>query len=433
MNKIVIAGIVFLLLGITIIPPATTDHARVSPVAEHIDVATASSDGDTLYVGGSGPDNYTTIQAAVDNASDGDTVFVYDDMSPYREKVMVKKSIELVGEWRDTTVIEAVDNTAVRIDAENVTMSGFTVSVKEQELYDFGCGVYVDTYSNNATIRNNRFVNTYAYVGVCSLSHHNTIFGNVFTEGGILMAAWAGHTVVNNTVNGKPIVYLDGGSDTSIEAVAGQVILANCTNVSVSHQSISGTCCAITLYASEHCMIANNSISRSVEAIVVEKSSQNIIRGNCIEGNQYGIKVVRDSNLTTIENNLIANSSWYGIRLRTSGNTIGWNDFINNKGGIDLDGTPKRNHIHHNNFIGNQQHAQFGYGVTVVVVPIIGGYLQNRWSGNYWSGHLGLCQKSIPGEVEWYILTPFGVAVLWTPWIQFDWHPAREPIEWRSS
>ena len=45
----------------------------------------ASFDGNTLYVGGLGPGNYTTIQAAIDDASDGDTVFVYDDSSPYYE------------------------------------------------------------------------------------------------------------------------------------------------------------------------------------------------------------------------------------------------------------------------------------------------------------------------------------------------------------
>ena len=35
-------------------------------------------DGDTLYVGGDGPNNYTTIQSAIDDAVDGNTVFVYD-------------------------------------------------------------------------------------------------------------------------------------------------------------------------------------------------------------------------------------------------------------------------------------------------------------------------------------------------------------------
>ena len=54
------------------------------------------SENNTLYVGGSGPGNYTKIQDAIDNASDGDTVFVYDDSSPYNEHLLIKKSILLV-------------------------------------------------------------------------------------------------------------------------------------------------------------------------------------------------------------------------------------------------------------------------------------------------------------------------------------------------
>ena len=51
-----------------------------STFAGDIDVKTMSSvgfDGNTLYVGGSGPNNYTSIQSAIDDAVDGDTVFVY--------------------------------------------------------------------------------------------------------------------------------------------------------------------------------------------------------------------------------------------------------------------------------------------------------------------------------------------------------------------
>ena len=33
--------------------------------------------GNTLYVGGSGPGNYTKIQDAINDANDGDTVYVY--------------------------------------------------------------------------------------------------------------------------------------------------------------------------------------------------------------------------------------------------------------------------------------------------------------------------------------------------------------------
>ena len=34
--------------------------------------------GKTLYVGGSGEGNYTKIQDAINDSSDGDTVFVYN-------------------------------------------------------------------------------------------------------------------------------------------------------------------------------------------------------------------------------------------------------------------------------------------------------------------------------------------------------------------
>ena len=55
-------------------------------------------------MGGSGPNNYTKIQDAIDNASDGDTVFVYD--GTYYENIIINKSINLTGENKDTTIID---------------------------------------------------------------------------------------------------------------------------------------------------------------------------------------------------------------------------------------------------------------------------------------------------------------------------------------
>jgi len=62
--------------------------------------------GNTLYVGGLGPNNYTKIQDAINNATEGDTVFVYDDSSPYVENIVVDVSISLLGQDKDTTVID---------------------------------------------------------------------------------------------------------------------------------------------------------------------------------------------------------------------------------------------------------------------------------------------------------------------------------------
>ena len=66
-----------------------------------------------MYVGGSGPGNYTRIQSAIDYAFDGDTVFVYDDSSPYYENIEVKKSVYLIGENKDTTIINGGGNLQV--------------------------------------------------------------------------------------------------------------------------------------------------------------------------------------------------------------------------------------------------------------------------------------------------------------------------------
>ena len=84
--------------------------------------------GITLYVGGSGPGNYTTIQGAINDTSDGDTVFVYDDSSPYYEHVVVNKSINLIGEEMNTTIIDGSnEDDVVKFTANSTYIEGFTI------------------------------------------------------------------------------------------------------------------------------------------------------------------------------------------------------------------------------------------------------------------------------------------------------------------
>lgn len=78
--------------------------------------------GNILYVGGSGPGNYTKIQDAINNSSNGDTVFVYDESSPYYENIVINKSMKLEGENKETTVIDGkyIDN-VIRITRNNTS------------------------------------------------------------------------------------------------------------------------------------------------------------------------------------------------------------------------------------------------------------------------------------------------------------------------
>ena len=66
-----------------------------------------SHDTKILYVGGHGPNNFSRIQDAIDRSNEGDTILVFDDSSPYYENIVVHKSLELIGENRGTTIIDA--------------------------------------------------------------------------------------------------------------------------------------------------------------------------------------------------------------------------------------------------------------------------------------------------------------------------------------
>ncbi|MCJ7697962.1 MAG: hypothetical protein MUO73_06505, partial [Thermoplasmata archaeon] len=88
-------GIVVLFFGASV---TSAYNVEPSPSAQPI------NRGNTLYVGGSGPGNYTTIQAAINNATNGDTIFVYNNT--YNENIDTKlKKISLMGEERDITII----------------------------------------------------------------------------------------------------------------------------------------------------------------------------------------------------------------------------------------------------------------------------------------------------------------------------------------
>ena len=105
-KKILLIGLVLLFLGTYIAPSVAIDNVKKSP--------NPIGSEKTLYVGGSGPGNYTKIQEAIDNSSDGDTVFVF--IGTYFENIRIDRDINLIGENKETTIIDAKGvDTAVEI------------------------------------------------------------------------------------------------------------------------------------------------------------------------------------------------------------------------------------------------------------------------------------------------------------------------------
>jgi nitrous oxidase accessory protein NosD len=148
-KKGLVITVILLFIYMYIAPSFAVDNVKKSSILV--------SDGNTLYVGGNGEGNYTKIQDAIDNATDGDTVFVYDDSSSYYENVVVDKSISLIGENRNTTVVDGggIDS-VIEVSADYVNIEGFTVTNCRDDLSEAGINIFSDwnIIKNNSIVEN---------------------------------------------------------------------------------------------------------------------------------------------------------------------------------------------------------------------------------------------------------------------------------------
>jgi len=110
--------------------------------------------GRTLYVGGNGPNNYTTIQAAINAADDGDTIFVYSGRYP--EDIYIWKNISLIGENKEKTIIELCKGELIEADSLSfLKIKDFTI--KDGETVPNGA--ITICHSKNIEIENCIFLN----------------------------------------------------------------------------------------------------------------------------------------------------------------------------------------------------------------------------------------------------------------------------------
>ncbi|MBE3137480.1 MAG: right-handed parallel beta-helix repeat-containing protein [Thermoplasmata archaeon] len=434
-RKCLVIGIIFLFVG-TFIIPATAQN-----------IETQSLEGNWLYVGGSGPGNYSTIQDAVDASSDGDTVFVYDDSSPYYENIVINKKINLIGEDKYTTIIKRFEQNFVIaiITVDLVTVSGFTITSSKQDNYtgiqicssfhtisgnifernEMGIVMFTSCYSTK--IYNNIFQNNTIGIDIKG-SSFNDIFNNSFLSNwiGIVVREGIGNTIANNTFIKREVgIHLGGNSNKIID----NVILSQQWGIEISNCSDNE--------------IRSNNFSLNYYGIVIESNADNnTIQDNFLNHNLRNIKILSDCDYNLLEKNTILNSSHYGmqvsgsyneiqcnlikdnynvgIEISGSNNNISYNTIENNIKGVVLLQDSRYNKITFNNFIKNN--GFFTYS-----------FLQRRshnvWDSNYWSSHIGKV-KIIIGVTK--IVLYYGYEKSFTICLirlNFDWHPAKEPYD----
>ena len=162
--KSLVIGILVLFLGVGFASSININVSLQSIIDNSLD--------DTLYVGSSGPGNYTKIQDAIDNASSGDTIYVYSGI--YYEHINVNKAIDLIGEDKETTIIDGEGSgDVVQIFAHWVNINSFTI----QNSGGLGDDAGIDIRSNYCNIKDTNISNN-QYGIILTSSDHNNISNN---------------------------------------------------------------------------------------------------------------------------------------------------------------------------------------------------------------------------------------------------------------
>ena len=254
--------------------------------------------GHTLYVGGNGtgPGNYTLIQDAIDNSTNGDTIYVFN--GTYHQNLDTKlKKITLTAESLNVNVTgPTAANPVINIGTSEVVLSGFTI---------------IGT-TNQIVIK------------VVSMSENVVISHNVIKNGGYgisLMLTTSRATITDNVITNNAFINIQ------LQTSTYDVISFN-TIENGGGQGIS-----LSL-SSSHNSIVNNSIRNNAnEGISLDgaKCTDNTISGNNISGNQVGIRF-KSAGSNKIKSNIIQDSIREGLLFQISReNTVNANNIINNK------------------------------------------------------------------------------------------------------
>lgn len=216
------------------------------------------------------PTDFPSIQAAINNATPGDTILVGN--GTYFENLVINKTVSLIGQGPTLTTVDGREIGSVfNITSDNVVVRGF--SIRKSAINPFSSAINIDS-CNECRISDNRIFDSYDGITLHS-STGNTISNN---------------TILNNFYTGISLYFSTG----------------NIISENVVKQNYDG----VNFYSSSDNVVAKNFISDSYTGMSLYSSSSNLITGNVVSlSSYYGLITAIYSNNNTIYHNNFNNTN----------------------------------------------------------------------------------------------------------------------------
>jgi parallel beta-helix repeat protein len=343
-----------------------------------------SSEATNIFV----PDNYTTIQAAVDAANESDIILVRTGL--YEEHIEVNKSISILGLDFPTisthSPVTGFGFPTVSILADNVALSGFilehggTRPLKENDqgidleaancniignvirhnldgiMLSSGCcdnilanntiednhGFGIGCAGSDNLMANNTISRNYA-IGVLS-SGSNSLLNNTIEENWYGIALWFKNNILrNNNMTNNVFNFQFDGAIGGPEMYYQDIDTSNTVNgkpmyyfINESNKKVPTDAGYVALINCTNFNVANLDLERNAHGVQLAFSMNCTITDCNFSNNEFGLFIYESTNNTIYNNNFVNNTfqvgnmySWYGSVTLPS-NT--WNKTYPNSG-----------------------------------------------------------------------------------------------------